>query len=162
MPINLLGTFARSMVSRASFRRRSFLSLLLSENPATPPPPVLPPARCWKSISELCREQYSVFWYWSLKLRTESLSRMRTNLCVHWQVPYAYSLGLGPTALRFVFPQTSTARPSLYYAKISNHGARAAPYSAGAGASVHVWSATCCFSHAHQIIFTPKQVRARW
>ena len=44
-------TFARSIVSRASFRRRSFLSLLLSENPATPPPPVLPPARCWKSIS---------------------------------------------------------------------------------------------------------------
>lgn len=40
-----------SMVSRASCRRRSRRSRLLSEEEATPPLPVLPPGRCWKSIA---------------------------------------------------------------------------------------------------------------
>lgn len=39
-----------SMVSRASCRRRSLRSRLLSEEEATPPLPVLPPGRCWKSM----------------------------------------------------------------------------------------------------------------
>lgn len=39
-----------SMVSSASWRNRSRLSRLLSEAEATPPLPVFPPARCWKSI----------------------------------------------------------------------------------------------------------------
>lgn len=44
------GSLLMSMVSRASCRNRSRLSRLLSEADATPPLPVLPPARCWKSI----------------------------------------------------------------------------------------------------------------
>lgn len=41
----LLHTFARSIVSRASFRRRSRRSTLVSEAPATPPPPNFEPTR---------------------------------------------------------------------------------------------------------------------
>ena len=44
------GSLLMSMVSRANWRSRSRLSRLLSEVEATPPLPVLPPARCWKSI----------------------------------------------------------------------------------------------------------------
>lgn len=43
-------TLLMSMVSRASCRRRSLRSRLLSEEEATPPLPVLPPGRCWKSM----------------------------------------------------------------------------------------------------------------
>ena len=39
------GTFARSMVSRASLRSLSRLSTFVSEAPATPPPPNLEPTR---------------------------------------------------------------------------------------------------------------------
>ena len=46
-------TLARSIVSRASFRRRSRLSTLDSDAPATPPPPNLEPTRfCRKCESE--------------------------------------------------------------------------------------------------------------
>jgi hypothetical protein len=38
-------TLARSIVSRASFLRRSRLSTLVSEAPATPPPPNFEPTR---------------------------------------------------------------------------------------------------------------------
>lgn len=38
-------TFARSIVSSASFLRRSLLSTLVSDAPATPPPPNLEPTR---------------------------------------------------------------------------------------------------------------------
>lgn len=38
-------TLARSMVSRASFRRRSLRSTLVSDAPATPPPPNFEPTR---------------------------------------------------------------------------------------------------------------------
>lgn len=41
-------TFARSIVSRASFRSRSRRSTLVSEAPATPPPPNFEPTRFWK------------------------------------------------------------------------------------------------------------------
>ena len=44
------GSLLMSMVSKANWRSRSLLSRLLSEVEATPPLPVLPPARCWKSI----------------------------------------------------------------------------------------------------------------
>lgn len=44
------GSLLMSMVSRASCRRRSLRSRLLSEEEATPPLPVLPPGRCWKSM----------------------------------------------------------------------------------------------------------------
>lgn len=40
-----------SMVSRASWRSRSRRSRLLSEAEATPPLPVFPPGRCWKSMA---------------------------------------------------------------------------------------------------------------
>jgi hypothetical protein len=43
-------TFAKSIVSKANSLRRSLLSLLASDSEATPPEPVFPPARCWKSI----------------------------------------------------------------------------------------------------------------
>ena len=39
------------MVSKASCLNLSLLSLLVSEAEATPPVPVLPPARFWKSIA---------------------------------------------------------------------------------------------------------------
>ena len=45
-------TFWMSMVSSASFLKRSFLSLLDSELLATPPPPVFEPTLCWKSIDQ--------------------------------------------------------------------------------------------------------------
>lgn len=38
-------TLAKSMVSRANFLRRSLLSTLVSEAPATPPPPNFEPTR---------------------------------------------------------------------------------------------------------------------
>jgi len=38
-------TLARSIVSRANFLRRSLLSTLASEAPATPPPPNFEPTR---------------------------------------------------------------------------------------------------------------------
>ena len=41
------------MVSKASWRSRSRLSRFASEADATPPVPVLPPGRCWKSIFQL-------------------------------------------------------------------------------------------------------------
>ncbi len=39
-----------SMVSKASCRSRSRRSRLLSDEEATPPLPVFPPALCWKSM----------------------------------------------------------------------------------------------------------------
>ena len=41
-------TLAKSMVSKANFLRRSLLSTLVSEAPATPPPPNFEPTRFWK------------------------------------------------------------------------------------------------------------------
>jgi len=38
-------TLAKSIVSRANFLRRSLLSTLVSEAPATPPPPNFEPTR---------------------------------------------------------------------------------------------------------------------
>lgn len=49
-PLQPYLTLLMSMVSRASCRRRSLRSRLLSEEEATPPLPVLPPGRCWKSM----------------------------------------------------------------------------------------------------------------
>jgi hypothetical protein len=42
-------TLAKSMVSRASFLKRSLLSTLVSEAPATPPPPNFEPTRFCKA-----------------------------------------------------------------------------------------------------------------
>lgn len=43
-------TLLMSMVSKANCRSLSLRSRLLSEAEATPPLPVLPPGRCWKSM----------------------------------------------------------------------------------------------------------------
>lgn len=44
------GSLLMSMVSKASCRSRSRRSRLLSDEEATPPLPVFPPALCWKSM----------------------------------------------------------------------------------------------------------------
>jgi len=49
----VLFTLFRSIVSNASWRSLSRLSRFASDADATPPTPVLPPGRCWKSILQL-------------------------------------------------------------------------------------------------------------
>lgn len=44
-------TLARSMVSKASFLNRSRLSTLVSDAPATPPPPNLEPTRFLEDVN---------------------------------------------------------------------------------------------------------------
>lgn len=63
-----------SMVSKASCRSRSRRSRLLSEVEATPPLPVFPPARCWKSI-------FAVWWS---HLDTSMPRRKQKGRYVHW------------------------------------------------------------------------------
>lgn len=53
-------TLLRSIVSKASCLSLSLRSLFDSEAEATPPTPVLPPARCWKSM-------FASFFYTTIK-----------------------------------------------------------------------------------------------
>ena len=48
-------TLAKSIVSRASFLSRSLLSTLVSEAPATPPPPNFEPTRFWRTYEHASR-----------------------------------------------------------------------------------------------------------
>ena len=120
-------TFARSIVSRASFRRRSFLSLLLSENPATPPPPVLPPARCWKSISVKCLLVVVV------NVMTSSYDHACALICARTSKQLSIAV------------HTSPARPSLYYEKISHNQQQWCSTLPRRCVYVHLWSATLAF-----------------
>lgn len=62
-------TLLMSMVSKASCRRRSLRSRLLSEEEATPPLPVLPPGLCWKSMVKA----------WKLQGHTETWRNKRAT-----------------------------------------------------------------------------------
>lgn len=60
-----------SMVSRANCRSRSLLSLFVSDHDATPPLPVLPPGRFWKSIS---------YTFTFTKFSTKKICLKKTNI----------------------------------------------------------------------------------
>ena len=62
MPEGEHQTLLRSMVSNASFLSLSLLSLLDSDHPDTPPPPVLEPTLFWKSITLALRQRVYT-WY---------------------------------------------------------------------------------------------------
>lgn len=70
-------TLLMSMVSRASCRSRSLRSRLLSEAEATPPLPVLPPGRCWKSMVQVwARHSRGETWWGGIDTEAEG--------CVLW------------------------------------------------------------------------------
>lgn len=90
-------TLLRSMVSKASCLSLSLRSLFDSEAEATPPTPVLPPARCWKSMFA------SPFFYRTIKspstpiyLQGDNIKRLKIK--VHMNI-YNHQYDIGSATL---------------------------------------------------------------